>query len=68
MSIIISGTVKTSQITEQQIIGAKDYNGKIIIKLTDGKWYYYEPDRIQADVDGDPIQRLINKLREKDKE
>ncbi len=65
----ISGSIKTSEILQKglKIIDAMDYEGKIIVNLSDGKWYYYDRDIIQADVNGGPIQDLINQLKDKHK-
>jgi len=64
----IVGTIKTSEIQENnlKIINAMDYQGKEIIKLDDNKWYWYEEDLVQMDINGGPIQALINQLKEKD--
>jgi len=63
--MIVSGTLKTTEIQSRRlnIVAAMDYNDKTIIKLPDGKWYYWEQDVIQADVNGGPIQQLINRLK-----
>ena len=63
----IVGTIKTSKIATRglKIIDAMDYEGKGIIKLEDGLWYYYERDLIQADANGGPIMALINQLKKK---
>ena len=66
----IIGSIKTSEITQRglKIVDAMDYQGKVIVRLQDGNWYYYIEDFIQADIDGGPIQALINQLKDKHKE
>ena len=62
--------IKTSEIAQKglRVIDAMDYDGREIVRLQDENWYYYEVDLIQADVNGGPIQALINRLKDKHKE
>ena len=65
----IVGTLKTSEIARRglKIVSAKDYEGKEIIQLDNGQWYYHQKDLIYADVNGGPIMALINQLKDKNK-
>jgi len=65
----IVGTLKTSEIAraESKIVDAMDYEGKEIIQLENGQWYYHHGDLIQADANGGPIMALINQLKSRHK-
>lgn len=65
----IVGTLKTSEIARRglKIIAAMDYEGKEIIQLDNGEWYYHHKDLIFADANGGPIMALINRLKDKNK-
>jgi hypothetical protein len=54
--------VKSSNLTPNDIIDAREVDGKIQVLLKDGKWYILDKDFIQLDAQGGPLMAYISGL------